>query len=209
MLVIGLTGGIGSGKSTALRVFKRLGAHVIDADMLARKAAAPGKPAWHEIRQRFGGCVFHKNGRLDRKKLAQKVFRDKKALNNLNAIIHPRVKEMEDKLISAIGKKDKNGVVVVDAPMMIEAGFHRSKDVLVVMDCSKENQIKRAVKSGRFTRAQAASRIKAQMPTAKKRIFADYLIENNGTIHDCRKNAEAVFRAILTDKGPSTLRHSR
>lgn len=201
MLVIGLTGGIGSGKSTALRVFKRLGAHVIDADRLARKAAAPGETAWHEIRRRFGNSVFHLNGRLDRKKLAQKVFRDKKALRGLNAIIHPRVKEMEEKLISAIGEKDKNAVVVVDAPMMIEAGFHRSKDVLVLMDCSEENQIKRAVKSGRFTRSQAASRIKAQMSTAKKKKFADYLIENNGTIHDCRKNAEAVFRAILVEKG--------
>lgn len=201
MLVIGLTGGIGSGKSTALRVFKRLGAHVIDADHLARTATAPGKPAWHEIRRRFGGYVFHKNGRLDRKKLAGKVFKDKKALRDLNAIIHPRVREMEEKLISAIGKKDKNGVVVVDAPMMIEAGFHLSKDVLVVMDCNEENQIKRAVKSGRFTRSQAQSRIKAQMPTAKKRKFADYLIENNGAIHDCRKNAEIVYREILSEKG--------
>ena len=206
MLVIGLTGGIGSGKSTALRVFKRLGAHVVDADLLARKAVAPGEPAWHEIRRMFGGFVFHKNGRLDRKKLAKKVFGDKKALCGLNAIIHPRVREMEEKLIDAIEKKDKDSVVVVDAPMMIEAGFHRSKDVLVVMDCSEENQIKRAVKSGRFTRAQAASRIKAQMPTAKKKKLADYLIENNGTIHECRKKAEAVFRAILADKGVQKIR---
>ena len=198
MLVIGLTGGIGSGKSTALRVFKRLGAHVIDADSLARKAVAPGEPASREIRCRFGGSVFHKNGRLNRKKLAQKVFKDKKALRDLNAIIHPRVREMEEKLVRALNKKNKNGVVVVDAPMMIEAGFHRSKDVLVVMDCNEENQIKRVVKSGRFTRSQAISRIKAQMPTAKKRKFADYLIENNGTIHDCRKNAEAVYRRILS-----------
>ena len=200
MLVIGLTGGIGSGKSTVLRLFKRLGAHVIDADILARKVVAAGEPALLEIRQKFGGSVFHKNGRLNRKKLAQKVFKDKKALRDLNAIIHPRVSEMEEKLIRAAGKKDKNSVVVVDAPMMIEAGFHRSKDVLVVMDCNEENQIKNALKSGNLTRSQVISRIKAQMPTAKKRKFADYLIENNGTIHDCRKNAEAIYRRILLEK---------
>lgn len=206
MLVIGLTGGIGSGKSTALRVFKRLGAHVIDADRLARKVVAPGKQANREIRQRFGSSVFHKNGCLDRKKLARKVFNDKKALRSLNAIIHPRVKEMEEELISAIGKKHKNAIVVVDAPMMIEAGFHRAKELLVVMDCSEENQIKRVLKSGKFTLSQAMSRIKAQMPTAKKKKFADYLIENNGTIHDCRKNAETVFRTILSEKGRRTTR---
>ena len=199
MLLIGLTGGIGSGKSTALRVFKRLSAHVIDADWLARKAVAPGMPANREIRQRFGGLVFHNNGRLNRKKMAKIVFKDKKALRSLNAIIHPRVREMEEKLIAAIRKKDKNSVVVIDAPMMIEAGFHRSKDVLVVMDCNEENQIKRVVKSGRFSRAEAISRIKRQMATAKKKKFADYLIENNSTIHNCRKNAEAVYRQILSD----------
>lgn len=199
MLLIGLTGGIGSGKSTALRVFKKLGARVIDADVLARKAVEPGKPAWRDIKQRFGVGVFHKNGRLDRKKLAARVFNNKKALKELNAIVHPRVKAMEAELINGIKKSDKKAVIVADAPMMIEAGFHRSKDVLVVMDSTEENQIKRTVKSGRLNRRQAKARIRAQMPTAQKKKFADYIIENNGTIAECRKNAQAVYRLILKE----------
>jgi dephospho-CoA kinase len=202
MLLIGLTGGIGSGKSTALRVFKKLGAHVIDADALARKAVEPGKPAWRDIKQRFGAAVFHKNGRLDRKKLAARVFNNKKALKELNAIVHPRVKAMEAELINGIKKSDKNAVIVVDAPMMIEAGFHRSKDVLVVMDSTEENQVKRTVKSGRLNRRQAKARIRAQMPAAQKKKFADYVIENSGTLAECRKNAQAVYRVILKERGP-------
>lgn len=199
MFLIGLTGGLGSGKSTALRVFKRLGARVIDADFLARRAVDPGQPAWRDIKRRFGRQVFYKNGRLNRQRLSRLVFTDKKALKELNAIIHPRVKEMEIRLIAGIKKKRPNAVVVVDAPMMIEAGFHRTKDCLVVMRTTVQNQLKRVVKKGGLSRAQAQARIDAQMPTAKKVKQADYVIENNGTVHECRKQAAAVYREILAD----------
>ena len=200
MLVIGLTGGIGSGKSTALREFKRLGAHVIDADVLARRAVDPGKPAWRAIRERFRKKVFHKNHRLNRKKLASIVFKDKKALKELNAIIHPQVKTMEDEIINAIRKKERRAVVVVDAPMMIEAGFHKTRDVLVVMNTTRENQVRRLVKSGRHTRAQALARINNQMPLSEKLRYADYVIDNNATPGECRKNVREVFRRILKDR---------
>lgn len=197
MLLIGLTGGLGSGKSTALRVFRRLGARVIDADILARRAVDPGQPAWRDIKERFGKQVFYKNGRLNRKRLSRLVFKDKKALKELTAIIHPRVKEMEFRLIAELKKRAPNAVVVVDAPMMIEAGFHRTKDCLVVMQTTVQNQLKRAVKKGGLSRKQARARIDAQMPTAKKVRYADYIIENNGTVRECRKTAAAVYRQIL------------
>ena len=204
MLLIGLTGGLGSGKSTALRVFRRLGARVIDADLLARRAVDPGQPAWRDIKRRFGKQVFYKNGRLNRRRLSRLVFRDKKALKELTAIIHPRVKEMESRLIAELKKRDRQAVVVVDAPMMIEAGFHRSKDCLVVMQTTVQNQLKRAAKKGGLSRAQAQARIDAQMPTAKKVKYADYVIENNGTVHECRKSAAAVYRQILAKRHRSS-----
>ena len=200
MLLVGLTGGLGSGKSTALRVFRRLGAQVIDADLLARRAVDPGQPAWRDIKERFGKQVFYKNGRLNRRRLARLVFKDKKALKELTAIIHPRVKEMELRLIAEIKKKSPNAVVVVDAPMMIEAGFHRTKDCLVVMQATVQEQLRRVVKKGGLSRAQAQVRIDAQMPTAKKVKQADYVIENSGTVHECRKTAAAVYGQILANR---------
>ena len=199
MLLIGLTGGLGSGKSTALRVFERLGARVIDADFLARRAVDPGQPAWRDIKERFGKQVFYKNGRLNRRRLSRLVFTDKKALKELTGIVHPRVREMEARLIAGIKKRAPNAVVVVDAPMMIEAGFHRTKDCLVVMQTTVQDQLKRVVKKGGLSRKQARARIDAQMPTAKKVKYADYVIKNSGTIDECRKTAAAVYREILAD----------
>ncbi len=200
ILVIGLTGGIGAGKSSALKVFRRLGAHVIDADKLARQAVRPGAPAWHEIREVFGKSVFHKNGRLDRGKLARAVFGNPDALSSLNAIIHPRVFEEEKKAIAMVGAKNKNAVVVVDAALMIETGSHRWKDLVVVMDSTPENQLKRLCSEG-YTRKAALARIASQMPLAGKLKHADYAIENNGDMACLRRNASAVFAKILEDKG--------
>jgi dephospho-CoA kinase len=197
VIVAGLTGGFGSGKSTALRVFRKMGAFVIDADRLARDVVKPGQPAWREIKTRFGEKVFYRNNRLNRKRLAGIVFRDRKALKELNAIIHPRVLEEEKRLTREYQKKHKNGVVVVDAPMMIESGSHKWKDVLIVMNTSRENQTARLLKTGRWKKAEIEKRISAQLPLPKKLKLADYVIDNNGTLAECRKNAECVFRKIL------------
>ncbi|MDH5541824.1 MAG: dephospho-CoA kinase [Nitrospinota bacterium] len=197
MLVIGLTGGIGSGKSTALRVFKKLGAFIIDADRLARDVVKPGRPAWQDIRSRFGKTVFNANHTLNRKKLASIVFKDAKALKELNAMIHPRVFEEEKALIGKYSKSGKNAVVVVDAPLMIESGSHKWKDVLVVMKASRESQVARIVKNKGMSRKEAEARIAAQMPLAEKLKYADFVIENDSTLADCRRNAEKVYREIL------------
>jgi len=170
---------------------------VIDADRLARDVVKPGQPAWRDIKARFGEKVFYRNNRLNRQRLADIVFRDKKALQELNAIIHPRVLEEEKRVTREYRKKHKNGVVVVDAPMMIESGSHEWKDVLIVMNTSRENQTARLLKTGRWKKAEIEKRISAQLPLAKKLKLADYVIDNNGTLAECRKNAECVFREIL------------
>jgi len=170
---------------------------VIDADRLARDVVKPGQPAWREIKTRFGEKVFYRNNRLNRKRLAGIVFRDRKALQELNAIIHPRVLEEEKRLTREYRRKNRNGVVVVDAPMMIESGSHKWKDVLIVMNTSRENQTARLLKTGRWKKAEIEKRISAQLPLPKKLELADYVIDNNGTLAECRKNAERVFREIL------------
>jgi dephospho-CoA kinase len=200
MLVVGLTGGIGSGKSTVLRLFKKLGAETIDADKLAREVVKPGRPAWRDIRERFGRSVFHRNSALDRKKLGRIVFRDAKARKDLNEIIHPRVFEEEKRLIEDARRRKKK-VVVVDAPLMIESGSHRWKDIIVVMSSTTEEQLRRLTNGpGRMSRKEAMARIESQMPLSKKLKHADFVIENRGTLAECRKNAEQVFRKILTSR---------
>lgn len=197
-IVVGLTGGVASGKSTALRVMKRLGAKVIDADVLARKAVAPGTPGLEKIKKRFGN-VLHKNGRLNRRKLAKIVFGNKKALADLNAIVHPAVLRMEQKLIAEFAGAKKRAVIVVDAPVMIESGFHAGKDALVVMNAPVAAQIKRLLEKKGFTLAEALARIKSQMPLKKKLRYADYVVDNDGSIARLRKNTEEVYEKILRD----------
>jgi dephospho-CoA kinase len=195
-IIIGLTGGVASGKSTALKVMKKLGAKTIDADVLARKVVAPGTPALAKIKKRFGDVLF-KNGRLDRKKLASVVFRDKKALADLNAIVHPEVFAMERKLVAEYTSKKKRAVIVVDAPVMIESGSHIGKHALIVMDSSEENQINRLGTQRGFTRAQSLARIKSQMPLKEKLKHADYVIKNNGTVADLQRNTREVYATAL------------
>lgn len=198
MPVIGLTGGIASGKSTVLKVFTRLGAIAVDADLLARKAVAPGTAAWRAIKARWGKRVFHKNGRLNRRALATIVFNDPSERKALNAIVHPEVFRMEKELAAAYQKRDGKAVIVVDAAVMLESGSHKWKDAVVVVAADEKAQIARLVKNG-FSKKEALARIRAQMPLREKLKFADYVVENDGSRAACRKNAAAVYKQILSD----------
>ena len=198
MPVIGLTGGIASGKSTVLGVFKRLGAVAIDADTLARKAAAPGAPGWRAIKARWGKKVFFKNGRLDRKTLAAIVFKRPPERKALNAILHPEIFRMEKELIAALQKRKRNAVIVVDAAVMLESGSHKWKDAVVVVAAGEKEQLARLMAKG-MKKPDALNRIRSQMPLRQKLKYADYVVENNGSLAACRKNAAAVFAKLVDD----------
>ncbi len=198
MPVIGLTGGIASGKSTALAVFKRLGAKIIDADRLARRAVLPGAPALRAIKKRWGQNVLHRNGRLNRSALAAVVFNDKRELAALNAIVHPEIFRMEKEAIAALQKKNKNAVIVVDAAIMLESRSHRWKDAVVVVKAREADQLARLMKCG-MKRDAAIARIRMQMPLRQKLRFADYVLENEGSVAECRKNAAALYARITAD----------
>lgn len=198
MPVIGLTGGIASGKSTVLKVFKRLGAVVIDADSLARKAVAPGAPGWRAIKARWGKKVFFKNGRLNRKALAAIVFKHPRERKALNAIVHPEVFRMEKELVAACQKRKKNAVIVVDAAMMLETGSHKWKDAVVVVAAGEKEQLARLTAKG-MRKPDALARIRAQMPLRQKLKYADYVVGNRGSPAECRKNAAAVHAKIAGD----------
>lgn len=179
MRIIGLTGGIGSGKSTVSEMLRELGATVVDADEGARVVVEPGQPALAEIRERFGDGVFASDGGLDRAKLADVVFNDEGAREALNAITHPRVRAW---MAERMQEADAAGApaVVLDIPLLFESGLTAGLDDIVVVWAPVEEQFKRAV--GRGLRGEdVRARIKAQMSLDDKRAKATVVIDNSGS----------------------------
>lgn len=177
MILIGLTGGVATGKSTVAKMFKQCGAIVVDADELARKVVEPGKPAWREIVRRFGTSVLNEDKTINRQTLGQIVFQNRTKLRQLERIIHPRVARDQARLTRLAARKDPNVVVIYDVPLLFEAGINKRVDKTVVVTADRETQIARLKKRNGLTRAAALSRIKSQMPLVKKRRLADYVLD--------------------------------
>lgn len=197
-LRVGLTGGLASGKSTVAAVLRELGAFHVDADAIAREAIEPGGGAHEAVVTRFGRGILAPGGGIDRKALAALVFGDPAALADLNAIVHPRVREEMERRIDAHARGESPAAVaIVDAALLVEAGFHAALDAVVVAACPPEVQVARAVARGGMTEGEARARIAAQAPLAAKLAAADYVIDTGGTVEDTRRRTEDVWRALL------------
>ncbi|HWF58776.1 MAG TPA: dephospho-CoA kinase [Nitrospira sp.] len=181
MILVGLTGGVATGKSTVAKMFKSCGAIVIDADELAREVVQPGKPAWRDIVHRFGKSVLNSDRTINRQRLGQTVFRDREKLRQLERIIHPRVATEQKRLTRQASRKDPNAVVIYDVPLLFEAGIDKRVDKIIVVTADQETQITRLRKRNTLSRTEALRRIRSQMPLAMKRLRADYVLD--GTKH--------------------------
>ena len=194
LYVIGLTGGIASGKSTVSSMLSELGAVIIDADRLTREVQSPSSGALEEIRTAFGDEVILPDGSLDRRKLAEVVFRDRDALELLGSIIHPRVIARTEELLremqSAALEEGRVRIVVVDAPLLLEAGVDRITDEVWVVALCRDEQVRRLMKREGYTRDEALSRIDSQMPLEEKKKRADHIIDNSGSVQETK---EQVF----------------
>lgn len=193
---IGLTGGIGAGKSAAAARFRALGALVLDADAIARAALEPGGACYASVLEEFGVCILLPNGFIDRKALAKIVFSDDEKRTLLNAIVHPYVK----KTMFAMAKKElgkKGGVAIFEAPLLFESGMHTRMDANVLIIASEETRIKRIIRRDGSTREAAQSRIRAQMPDEQKRLHADYILENDETISQLNKQIDRLYQTFL------------
>ncbi|MDQ3210424.1 MAG: dephospho-CoA kinase [Actinomycetota bacterium] len=177
MLLVGLTGGIGSGKSTVARMLERRGAVVLDADRLARDVVEPGTPGFDAVVARFGDAVVAPGGSLDRASLASIVFADNEARAELEAIVHPEVRRAIAEGVAA--RADTDDVVVVDSPLLIETGAHEGFPVVIVVTASAENRIARLSARG-MAKSDAQARMAAQMPLEAKAAHADVLLDNDG-----------------------------
>jgi len=196
MLIVGLTGGVASGKTAISQVLKEEGAYIIDADQIARELVQPQKPAWRKLIGAFGKEILQEDGSIHRKKLADKVFADPKKRKLLNQILHPRIKEEMDRRTKEIGQKDPKAIVVIDAPLIIELGNQRDMDKLIVVASTQTQQIKR-LKERDGTSPEAALRIlSSQMPVEEKVKLADYVIRNEGSIEEAKKRAKEVFKEL-------------
>jgi dephospho-CoA kinase len=199
MLRVGLTGGIGCGKSTVAVMMADLGCRVVYADKIARDLAEPGRPAYNDIVREFGPQILAPDRGVDRKRLASIVFGDPARLARLNAIVHPRVLEEEDRQMNALERADPHGVAVVEAALLIESGFYRRLDRLVVVWCRPEQQLARLTDPayGRdMLPEDARQRISAQLSLEEKRRMADDVIDCSGTIEETHRQVAAVVKRL-------------
>ncbi|MBZ4687240.1 MAG: dephospho-CoA kinase [Clostridiales bacterium] len=196
MLVIGLTGGIASGKTTVATILQELGAAVLDADEVAKKIVQKGKPAYKEIIKTFGRKVLTSDGDLNRKLLGKIVFNDEEKRKKLESIIHPRVKEYFLEEIQRIKEKDPQKIIVLDVPLLLESGMETLVDEVWVVAVSEELQIKRIELRDRIGRQEALKRIKAQMPLKEKLKYADRIINAEGTLEDTKRQVVSLWREI-------------
>lgn len=177
MILVGLTGGVATGKSTVSEMFERCGAHTIDADVLARQAVEPGKPAWRAIVKTFGTQILNADRTLNRAALGNIVFRNKAKLRRLERIIHPQVAGMQEQVTKAIARKHPKAVILYEVPLLFEAGVDRRVDLVVVVTADRRTQIARLKARNGFSRAEALRRIRSQMPIKQKAAAADYVLD--------------------------------
>lgn len=198
-LLVGLTGGIATGKSTVSALLRELGAEIIDADLLAREVVEPGEPALGEIVAEFGPGVLDAEGRLDRKALGAIVFADPERRRTLEAITHPRIRDRFMRRLGDLAARGFRGVAVFDAAVMIESGNYRNMDRLVVVVTDEPTQIARLMARDGIGRDEALRKIRSQMPLADKAKLADYAVDNSGTPEATAERVRAVYQALLAD----------
>ncbi|MBI4012531.1 MAG: dephospho-CoA kinase [Candidatus Rokubacteria bacterium] len=198
-LLVGLTGGIASGKSTVSRQLAELGCHVIDADVLAREVVAPGQPAWRAIVEAFGQEVLRPDGTLDRPRLAALVFADAEARRRLEAITHPAIQARRDAILAELAARGFDGLVVQDAALLIEVGAARRVDRLVVVYADRAVQLERLMRRDGLDRAEAEQRVASQMPLAEKVKLAHYVIDSSDSREETAAQVRAVHAALLAE----------
>ena len=194
--LIGLTGGIGSGKSTVAAILRELGAEVLEADRIARQVVEPGQPAFAEIVAEFGSGVVGADGKLDRKRLAERVFADDDALATINRITHPRIGTETGRLLADASAREVP-LVVYEVPLLVENGLQEGMDAVIVVDVPPEMQVARALARGGITEEEVRQRMAAQTDRAGRDAVADYTIDNSRSLAETRLQTEAAWNDLI------------
>jgi len=196
MRVFGLTGNIGSGKSTVAGMLRASGIPVLDADRISREVTAPGGRAYGAVVETFGREIVLDDGTIDRKRLGEIVFADPRSRERLEAITHPAIFEAMKEAISGF-EREGHRVVVVEATLIHESGRKGLFEAVISVTCDRETAISRLAARGGMTRRQAEARLRAQMDSERKADASDYVIDNSGSLDDTRRQVVALIEALL------------
>ncbi|MBI5810354.1 MAG: dephospho-CoA kinase [Deltaproteobacteria bacterium] len=195
-MIVGLTGGIATGKSLVSKELKRLGARVVDADAIAREVSAAGSPACGEIVKEFGRGILGSGGVLDRKRLAGIIFNDPESRRRLDRIMHPRIIKRMREEAGRLRRIDPDALIVFEAPLLFEAGLNKDVDRIIVVVSDEDRQIERLRRKEGLTAKDARKRIMSQMPLDEKKKLADHIIYNNGTVEEALKEAGSLYERL-------------
>ncbi|MHB9025089.1 MAG: dephospho-CoA kinase [Armatimonadota bacterium] len=196
-MIVGLTGGIASGKSLVADYFRELGVPVIDTDEIARQVVAPGQPAWHCLREAFGSDYFLPDGQLDRAAMAQRVFADEEARITLESITHPAIFTEVDRQTAALQHASSPPVIVVVVPLLFEVSAEDRFDATIVVKATPQQQRERLQRTRGYSDEEADARLAAQLPLETKLARADYRIDNTGTIEQTRAQVRDLLGILL------------
>lgn len=196
--VLGITGGIGTGKSTVLQMLGELGAWTLSADVIAREVLAKGKPAYHQVVERFGEEILARDGGIDRPRLADIIFNDLQARRDLNDITHPIIIKQTQENIDRFRDNPPapDAVLAVEIPLLIECGLEHIVDEVILVAAEQETQLCRLTKRSGISREEAHRRIAAQMPIEQKISHADRVIRNDGSLESLRADVKRVWDEI-------------
>jgi dephospho-CoA kinase len=192
-ILLGVTGGVASGKTTVVRILEELGAPVIDFDLLSRKVVEPGQPAWKEIVAYFGEQVLLEDRTLDRKKLSEVVFRDTEKRKKLEGFIHPRVFGEFIKLVKELTSKDPDAIIQVDVPLMIEINLQYVFHKILLVYMPETMQVERLMMRDRISEEMARNMIRSQLSIEEKKGYADFIVDNSGTLENTRKQVQKIW----------------
>ena len=196
MIIAGLTGGIATGKSTVAKMFKDAGAVIVDADLIAREVVEKGTPAWKRIRDEFGDKILLDDEEIDRDKLGDIIFNDPEKKEFLNSIVHPAVFHEIGERINKIEKGSPDAVVILDVPLLIEAGMQDGFSHVILVYITEEMQVKRLMKRDGFSEQDAFARIRSQMPIDEKKDIAGIVIDNSEDLEKTRRQTLDVYRYL-------------
>ena len=199
MIIVGLTGSVGTGKSTVANFFRELGAYVIDWDELAREAVRPHYRAWKAIVEYFGKDVLNKDLTINRQKLAKIVFAQKGSVTKLNQIVHPEVFKEDERITKEIKGRDPDALVIKDIPLLFELNHPISVDKIIVVSASEQTQLRRLKEKG-MSREDARNRMKSQYSLEKKIGSADFVVNNDGPQADTKRQVEEIYSVLQKER---------
>lgn len=199
VLIIGLTGGIVSGKSTVARMFKDLGAKIVDADKLGHKVILPQGAAWKRIIKIFGKDILQKDRTINREKLGKIVFANQNLLKKLNRITHPEIIKLIKKEISLAkdDSKEEKKILIIDAALIYETKIDRLMDKIIVVYLDEEEQLERLIKRNNLSEKEALQKIKSQIPLKEKIEIADYVIDNSNSLDKTKEQVETIWQELI------------